>query len=276
MRRPKREFTIFSLSALDLFCSAMGAFMVICIILIPYFGRKESVDTTALEQKLAAETRRADTATREAAQLKQEAEKLREQAKSQLLAFFGIVTKVKSITLVVDLSGSIYNVENNPKAKDYRPVVQHVCDTIIDGMKPGQSLQIIGFHQVLVSRFELPAMAGAPVVVSAATQQAAKRFVADRLLEVKGGTPTGPALLKALEQDTDAIFLVTDGRPSDGNRDDSSVCDEVLATMRARNNGRKEIHAIAIGAYNEQPFCTEFLMRLAQQNKGQFLGMPNL
>ena len=37
MQRKLRDTTIFSLSALDLFCSAMGVFMVLCFIVFPYY-----------------------------------------------------------------------------------------------------------------------------------------------------------------------------------------------------------------------------------------------
>lgn len=37
MRRPSRQLNIFSISALDLFASAMGAFVIIAVILFPYY-----------------------------------------------------------------------------------------------------------------------------------------------------------------------------------------------------------------------------------------------
>lgn len=41
MKKKNREFTVFSLSALDLFCSAMGVFMILCIIVFPYYMKEE-------------------------------------------------------------------------------------------------------------------------------------------------------------------------------------------------------------------------------------------
>lgn len=286
MRRPKREFTIFSLAAIDLFCSAMGAFMVISIILIPYFGRKEAQpvtppasqqDTRALEQRLAEQTKKADEASKQVSDLRTEIGKLQDQAsKNSMLALFGIVTRAKSITLVVDLSGSIYNIKNSPSAKDFRPVVQNVCDTIIDGMKPGQRLQIIGFHSPGGTSVLLPQLPGGPMVLSASSQRSAKLFVESILKGVDGGTPTGPALKKALANDTEAVFLITDGAPNDGRREGEVVCNEIASDIRERNRGQKEIHCIAVGDYNASPFCVNFLMKIARENKGQFLGMPNL
>ncbi len=39
MKRAQRDTTVFSLSALDLFCSAMGVFMVLCFIALPSFSK---------------------------------------------------------------------------------------------------------------------------------------------------------------------------------------------------------------------------------------------
>ncbi len=297
MRRPKREFTIFSLAAIDLFCSAMGAFMVISIILIPYFGRMEAQpappppDTSALKQKLAEATRKAEEARKQAEEARKQADAARKQAdklkteigqvqdqaeKNSMLALFGIVTRAKSLTLLVDLSGSIYNYKNVTNARDHRPVVQHVCDTIIAGMKPGQRLQIIGFHSPNGTQIDLPELPGGPVTLDDAAKSTAKQYVQKLLQSVEGGTPTGPALRKALTYDTEAVFLVTDGAPNDGTRQGEAVCLEIAADIQRRNSGGKEIHCIAVGDYNASPFCVNFLMQLARENKGQFLGMPNL
>jgi len=42
MKRAQRDTTVFSLSALDLFCSAMGVFMVLCFIALPSFSKISS------------------------------------------------------------------------------------------------------------------------------------------------------------------------------------------------------------------------------------------
>lgn len=42
MKIQKKEENVFSTSALDLFCSAMGVFMLLCFIILPYYGKKDS------------------------------------------------------------------------------------------------------------------------------------------------------------------------------------------------------------------------------------------
>ena len=46
MKKPSREINIFSMSALDLFASAMGAFILITIILLPYFPNTHQTPPT--------------------------------------------------------------------------------------------------------------------------------------------------------------------------------------------------------------------------------------
>ncbi len=43
MKRPSREINIFSMSALDLFASAMGAFILLTVILFPYYQKNAKI-----------------------------------------------------------------------------------------------------------------------------------------------------------------------------------------------------------------------------------------
>src|SRR6266568_1743269 len=52
MRRPPRNIEIFSMSVLDMFASALGAFIMICVILFPYFKNDKILRET--EAKVAA------------------------------------------------------------------------------------------------------------------------------------------------------------------------------------------------------------------------------
>ena len=46
MRRPLRNIEIFSMSVLDMFASALGAFIMICVILFPYFNQVKLLKQT--------------------------------------------------------------------------------------------------------------------------------------------------------------------------------------------------------------------------------------
>jgi len=51
MRRPNRNIEIFSLSVLDLFSAAMGAFIIVALILFPYYMRNKDVKAELEEAK---------------------------------------------------------------------------------------------------------------------------------------------------------------------------------------------------------------------------------
>ena len=52
MKLRNREFNVFSMSALDLFASALGAFIVISILLMPYFLRVNNKEVAELREAL--------------------------------------------------------------------------------------------------------------------------------------------------------------------------------------------------------------------------------
>ncbi len=55
--RPRQSLEVLSISALDLFASALGAFILIAILLFPYYLRQPSIeqDLAGAEQELSAE-----------------------------------------------------------------------------------------------------------------------------------------------------------------------------------------------------------------------------
>ena len=87
MKFRNREINVFSMSALDLFASALGAFIIIAIVLMPYFLRIEPEEVRRLRAALAraeaaeAETRqRLEQCQQREASCRQELEALRQEA----------------------------------------------------------------------------------------------------------------------------------------------------------------------------------------------------
>ena len=52
MKRKNRELSIFSMSALDLFASALGAFILIAVVMFPYFPNTGTADRRDLDEAL--------------------------------------------------------------------------------------------------------------------------------------------------------------------------------------------------------------------------------
>ena len=67
MKQRNREINIFNMSALDLFASALGAFILITIILLPFFP---NLDSTPIQEKLEKTQAGLDAAVAEAEELK--------------------------------------------------------------------------------------------------------------------------------------------------------------------------------------------------------------
>ncbi len=76
MRRRSREFNIFSLSAMDLFASALGAFVVIAVMLFPFYQKNAPTLAQAAQM-----TKEAEDLNRETKNLGEQADKDRKRAK---------------------------------------------------------------------------------------------------------------------------------------------------------------------------------------------------
>jgi uncharacterized protein YigA (DUF484 family) len=79
MNRRNRELVIFSMSALDLFASALGAFILVTIVLLPYYLKHDDVvrDNNRMRSQIAELQSAVASAQAEIAKAKQEEEKLK-------------------------------------------------------------------------------------------------------------------------------------------------------------------------------------------------------
>lgn len=136
MKRRNREINIFSLSILDMISGAMGAFLIIMVILLPYY-KKDIIDSQReLQQSRAAEdaARKTAQAAEESAraahadaeQYRQRAEAAAQQlAKTFLLVHIQWTTSLQDVDLhVIDPSGAEFYYEH--KTHPGRPGVLSV------------------------------------------------------------------------------------------------------------------------------------------------------
>lgn len=124
MKKKNRDINIFSMSALDLFASAMGAFLLIAVIALPYYLK---VDKNLIEQvkKLEEDIQSSKAANKQLQEQNQQMKKQNEalqkansDLKGQLSKTFCVInmqwksTKVQDVDLhVVDPSGNEYSFE---------------------------------------------------------------------------------------------------------------------------------------------------------------------
>ena len=291
MMRPRRELNIFSISALDLFASAMGAFILIAVILFPYYlknhevvaerdqARQELAETrralaaaeaearAAAARAAAAEARareaesRAKVAADEAARLKERNTALERQAReSSVFALLGITTRAKSFVVLVDMSGSM---------RAYTQVMVETIERLLAPMDQSVRLQIIGYHAPAnnVPRLVQWRPGVTLTALSPQAKQDALSFARGLAQRFDGGTPTETALREALKYPAQAIILLSDGAPTDNK------INVILDDVTRANNGRMEINTVAIGDYNKLPVLVYFLQTLAKRNRGAFTGV---
>ena len=297
-RSKKKELNIFTMSALDLFASAMGAFVLIAVISLPYYlnidqtdivkSQKEEIEglkqnasslhtkiANAIEEKIKCEkekTKLVDTMAGmgkqndtlqsqvqgQASQIASLKSRLENSIKFSLL---GISTKATSFTVVVDMSGSV---------KEYKTTIKDTIKRLIKPMLGKSRIQIIGYKGTNSN----------PKIISWHTPHSLELFTdsmissadsfIDRIIYNLGeDTPTTAALTEALNYDSEAIILITDGKPNDN-------ANLVIREITRLNNHRKEIHTIAIGNYLKKTELSNFLMKLSASNGGSFMGVASL
>jgi hypothetical protein len=271
MKRRQRDLNVFTISAIDLFACATGAFILLSLILFQYYLKKDDkppepvpvpADMTAEEAKETIQklTAALDEAKKETQDLRLETERNRQ------LAFLGIITKAKSFVVLIDLSKSM---------SDYQHLMLRTVGELIGQMDESNTCQILTF-QGHVSDWQRPPrlMSWAPKgdlrSMDEANKQSAMDFVESLEGKFDGGTPTYMVLNEALRYDAEAIFLLTDGEPTD-----IEYWQEIVKRITQENGGRKAIFSVALGYYRKLPELVDFLDALSKENDGKFLGVSD-
>lgn len=274
MKKRSREINIFSMSALDLFASAMGAFILITIVLFPFFPNMGDSSESITEERARLEQERA--------KLQQEREKL-EQEKSQVSpqsspleervkaleqeiddtsVLLGIKTTAKKFVIVVDMSGSIYQ----PGGQDYRQFITLSVRDMLSSFQSEIELVMVGFHAPnRRARLHYWPENRRYFQVMRSTREQVLAAIDRWMNRVDGGTPTREALLAALALSPEEIILLSDGAPNEDWRN-------VVNAVTRRNIKRTPIHAVAVGNYVAQRDFVEFLIALTKRNGGVLVG----
>ncbi len=274
MKKRSREINIFSMSALDLFASAMGAFILITIVLFPFFPNMGDSSESITEERARLEQERAKL-QQERAKLEQEKSqvppksspleervKALEQEIDDTSVLLGIKTTAKKFVIVVDMSGSIYQ----PGGQDYRQFITLSVRDMLSSFQSEIELVLVGFHAPN-RRTQLhywPENRRYFQVMRSTREQVLAAI--DRWMNrVDGGTPTREALLAALALSPEEIILLSDGAPNEDWR-------SVVNAVTRGNTKRTPIHAVAVGNYVAQRDFVEFLIALTKRNGGVLVG----
>ncbi len=290
MKKSNREINIFSMSTLDLFASAMGAFILITLVLFPYVlntGKSEEREAEVkaqlekqlaevkaqFEEREAQREERVDAPLPDAgiseeqlaeikAQLAERVDALRQQVAilqeevDSTSILLGIKTNAKKFVFAIDMSGSM-------RGHGQSTILS--VEALLDGFKTEMELAMIGFGPLRYwpanrTYFQ----------VNQNTRNRVTSQVKGWMRQVGGGTPTFEALKEALVLNPEEIILLTDGQPSTGQY--GGDWRSIVNTITRLNTQKIPIHAIAIGDYLAQGDFVEFLIELTKRNDGTLVG----
>lgn len=173
-------------------------------------------------------------------------------------SILGLASEKKSFVIVVDMSGSMIQYEDL--------MVRSVLE-ILSNLNETNEFAIVGYQgnpQPVL--WALPnnnsLLRATPENLKLAeeyTRQLGRKFV--------GSTPTHFALQAALEYQSQAVILMSDGEPN-------SPPGFIIENIGALNQFRQtEIHTVAIGDYTHNRSLVLFMQTLARINGGDFVGV---
>ena len=305
-----RNLGVYSLSAIDLFASAMGAFMIITIILMPDYqkevrleGHLEYLDALAGETESllndtvngmvsnnealsAAQTRQLELqAEQEIMSSELETIKARLQARldqppspppspveTEEELGSQMVT-FRFLGLTTDKTRLLLMIDMNKYLAAHEELVAKTVARALESLKTGYEFAILGFQQLDTgSRYHRWPENGDLAIMSNKNRSDALRFVQQLSGQFAGSSSVKNAFQKAFASQAEAIILISDGLPNPAYNGGLPPRALIQDIVLANTQG-KEIHAVTIGDYFRYKGTVEFMERLARSNSGGFLAL---
>ncbi len=308
MRRRSRTIEIFSLSAIDLFASALGAFIIVTAILIPYYpNMKDGGETLARLAELIGDARDRQAAAEQSLVESQAAmvakEAAAEKAASARAARAALQAKAANIAagnrrLAAELAGLEAELAGLPKPPDEeltdfsvlgittkakkivlavdlsgsmgktRAITQSLVDTLLEIIEP--------FHEDI--QFAIIGFQG--IGVTQYWPVRGRMAIADERSKADARWFIGqiPRVLNGSTPTKTALLRALQYKPeaiiliSDGEPTDDEG-DDIVRRITELNDGRVEINTVAVGKYLQHNQLVRFLNELAKNNRGQFVGV---
>ncbi len=287
---------------MDLFASALGAFILLMLLLFPYYrhaGPESAPSPTRdlIEQRRTAERSVADalaeqvTVENEITELEARAERLRRELvtlQDQLNSLYDklaetppedpvppdvpqpyVETGVEFSLLGINTERKsfVVVVDLSGSMEAYANLMIRSILEILQPLDETNAFAILGYSGMGSTRV-MTFPRGTRLADATPENLADAASFTRRLASNFGGsTPTHGALLRALQYPAEAVILISDGAP-DGNP--SSIVADVT---RLNARVRKEIHTVALGDYTSDRDLVLFLQELARRNGGDFVGV---
>jgi hypothetical protein len=305
MRRLNRETSVFTTSAIDLFASALGAFILLVMILFPYYRNAGSDDAFSRTREIQDLRRLASgqiadlLAEQQVAQSKiqdlNEANRGIEAAISRIREQLADIKTqlaeepvpepepVEEITeepeaLVAGVEFSILGLATEKKSfvivvdmsgsmLSYTDLMVKSVLEILEPLDQTNEFAIIGYQGNPTPVLWTFPDGGGLVQGTPDQLDKARDFTRSLARRFAGSTPTHYAVLSAMQYPADAVILMSDGEPDNAP---GFIIQDISGLNRFEN---KEIHTVAIGEYTKNRGLVSFLQTLAKQNGGDFVGV---
>jgi len=305
-----RNFGVFSLSAVDLFASAMGAFIIITIILMPDYqkevrleGHLEYIESLASEtDALVNDTELGINAMQDslsAAQIRQ-LELLAEEEiiSSELETIAALLQARKAnppppppspeeaeeeeqsnlvtfrfLGLKTDKTRFLIMIDMNKYLAEHNALILKTVSRALSSLQSGYEFGIMGFQQLDSGpRYHRWPEDGSLVQMSSRSRSQALRFVRRLSDQYEGASSLQEAFKVGFASPAEALILISDGLPNpDFNGDLPPRA--LVQDIVLSNQQKKEIHAVTVGDYFKYKGTVEFMESLARANSGGFLAL---
>ena len=307
MRIPDRNTSVFSTSAIDLFASALGAFILLVMLLFPYYRNAGSEAAYAktedimqqrrlaagkIEQMLA-DQRTAQSELQELDVVNRGIEanisRIRNQMadiKDQLAEMpvptpepiEEIIEETEPEALTAGVEFSILGLATEAKSFvividmsgsmiAYASLMIKSVLEVLEPLNESNEFAILGYQGIPAPEDWRYPNGTDLIRATPENLEDAKKYTEDLARKFSGSTPTLSALDWAMEYSADSIILMSDGEP------DNTPAFIIQEISRINRFGNKEIHTVAIGDYTQNRGLVMFLQELAKQNGGDFVGV---
>jgi hypothetical protein len=310
MKRRNRVFEVYSMSAIDLFASAMGAFIIISIILMPDYQKEvrsqgdlqyleelagqtqalleqtEEGSRDILQALLAAQTRH-EQLQAEFETVSAELETLDAQQQARLdqpppPPPSPVVTEEEEgrnlvtfrfLGLKTDQKRILFLVDMNRFLAGHEALVRGTVVRAMESLQEGYEFGILGFQQQDSgpSYYRWPAD-GRLVAMNDRNRADAKAFLRDISDKFEGSSSVLEAFSEAFKSEAGAIILISDGLPNP-SYNNGLVAGQLVRAITVANRQQQEVHAVTVGDYFKYKGTVEFMESLARANGGGFLAL---
>jgi hypothetical protein len=312
MRTRRRNFEVYSLSAIDLFASAMGAFIIISIILMPDYQKEvrsqgdlqyleelagktqalldetEAGSRDILEALRAAQTRHQqlqaqhEVVSSELETLEAEQQARNDQpppppptpAETPEKEGSNLVT-FRFLGLKTDRKRILFMVDMNRYLAPHESLVRRTVVRAMESLQDGYEFGILGFQQQDRGSvfFRWPEDGGL-VDMDDRSRSDAVAFLRTLSREFEGSAALLDAFDEAFQTPAEAIVFISDGLPNPVFNANLSPS-RLVRSITVANNKAVEIHAVTVGDYFKYKGTVEFMESLARANAGSFLALSD-